>query len=36
MIKKELNKIKTIHIGSKDIYDWTMYEGKSILIAYIV
>ena len=32
MIKKELNKIKTIHIGSKDIYDWTMYEGKSILM----
>lgn len=25
-------KVKTIHIGKKDIYEWTMGEGKSILM----
>lgn len=25
-------KVKTIHIGKKDIYEWTMGEGKSMLM----
>ena len=27
-----MDKIKTIYIGEKDIYHWTMNEGKSILM----
>ena len=25
-------RVKTIHIGKKDIYEWTMDEGKSTLM----
>lgn len=27
-----MDKIKTIYIGDKDIYSWTMYEGKSTIM----
>ena len=36
MTKKESNKIKTIHIGDKDIYHWTMVEGKSIMMPILL
>ena len=25
-------KVKTIHIGDKDIYHWTMFEGKDFIM----
>ena len=29
-------RVKTIHIGKKDIYEWTMDEGKSILMPLLL
>lgn len=31
-----MDKIKTIHIGDKDIYHWTMYEGKSTMMPILL
>lgn len=31
-----MSRVKTIHIGDKDIYEWTMGEGKSIMMPIVL
>jgi|SRR6056300_498293 hypothetical protein len=31
-----MSRVKTIHIGDKDIYEWTMGEGKSVMMPIIL
>ena len=31
-----MSKVKTIHIGKKDIYSWTMGEGKTMLMPLLL